>query len=107
MSAVNHTPGPWVVNENPAAMSAYCILAESRGTGFGASVATANQREGYNSLSHEEAMANARLIAAAPELLEALQTVADRIPDLIAHGILDFKDTDAIRAAIAKAGVTQ
>lgn len=72
MSAAKHTPGPWRVNDNPMAMSEYCILAESRGTGFGASVATANQREGYNSLSPEEAKANASLIAAAPELLEAL-----------------------------------
>jgi len=65
-----HTPGPWFVNDNPLKMSEYCILAESRGTAFGASVAIANQREGRNPLSEEEARANAWLIAAAPALLK-------------------------------------
>lgn len=37
------------------------------------------------------------------DLVEALQPVADRIPELIAHGILDFKHTDAIRAALHRA----
>lgn len=98
MSAAKHTPGPWRVNDNPMAMSEYCILAESRGTGFGASVATANQREGYNALSPEEAKANARLIAAAPDLLDAAKKALADCVDLIATPA-----GEALQTAIAKA----
>jgi len=76
-----HTPGPWFVNDNPLKMSEYCIFAESRGTAFGASVAIANQREGRNPLSQEEARANARLIAAAPDLLKELKALLSCDPN--------------------------
>lgn len=37
-------------------------------------------------------------------LLQALQLVAARIPEIIAAGILTAAETDTIRAAITKAG---
>lgn len=69
-----HTPGQVRANDNPAAMSVYCILSESRGTGFGASIATVNQREGFNSLSPEEAAANLRRFVACWNACEGIST---------------------------------
>jgi len=101
-----HTPGPWFVNDNPLKMSEYCILAESRGTAFGASVAIANQREGRNPLSPEEAKANAQIMSAAPELLEALKIVTNDLACLVENAgkqaALDPRIKKA-RAAMAKA----
>jgi hypothetical protein len=65
--ATGHTPGPWVAAEwvdNDAALAGYSISAN----GFLLPLSTA---EG----DIVEAEANARLIAAAPELLEALQAL--------------------------------
>ncbi|OZI38998.1 hypothetical protein CEG14_05535 [Bordetella genomosp. 1] len=72
-----HTPGPW---------------ARDIGSGFGCDVRAENGRKvaatwGINSgdphrpAYRAECDANARLIAAAPELLEALQELADDIAD--------------------------
>lgn len=77
-----HTPGPWRVSPK----GAYVMTHEKKNTAF---VMEANRS------------ANASLIAAAPELLDALQTMlaavdADRIPGI---GLA----TDKARAAIAKA----
>lgn len=58
---VTHTPGPWGVN--------YSRFSEVR-TADGAVIATCNKLSGLVNLQ-----ANARLIAAAPELLAALQWV--------------------------------
>lgn len=95
MSAAKHTPGPWTYQENSDAYthivrgptnSLICQLAQS---------------------THVEIEANARLIAAAPELLEAL-IKADQLfrdigfiaeADRVRPGSLGSE----IRAAIAKA----
>lgn len=47
--------------------------------------------------------ANAHLIAAAPELLEACKHVLDHLPDLEVEGSWDFENAKILRAAIAKA----
>lgn len=57
-----HTPGPWSVGNG------------SRVTGFTVKIATDELLVGGRGLTSE---ANARLIAAAPELLEALQRLVD------------------------------
>ena len=116
-----HTPGPWghwidagkYVVTGPSA--AHAMVAEKAirnsdhlGAGW---------RDSFHVLSHigrvpalalgdseEEAKANARLIAAAPDLLQALQLVAAHIPEIIASGILTAAETDTIRASITKAG---
>ena len=85
MMSAQHTPGPWwhsglEVGTVPMMM-----------------VKVAN----VSGANYEEAKANARLIAAAPDLLEALNAL------VAAHGsILDLRESDELklaRAAIAKA----
>jgi hypothetical protein len=94
-----HTPGPWKVKAHSTAVLAgrkqICSHVNA------ASALTVNMVEDY-----EIAQANARLIAAAPDLLEALQDLFDADMEHVLMG--DGKDDqiEAIakaRAAIAKA----
>lgn len=97
MSAPSFTPGPWKAwpiqmdcSLPYTPVSAKTLLARVYSEAFG---------------DHEESEANARLISAAPDLLEALQRIVDtcgvRIDD---PRIVHF---DAARAAIAKATGSQ
>lgn len=75
-----HTPGPWEVRKYWSDEGAYEIYpTRGKKPSFGqwASIAEVT---GDVSKS-ESAMKNARLIAAAPELLEALQWLVDLMPD--------------------------
>lgn len=84
MAAENHTPGPWLTYR--PASGGYWIV-----TTNGARIGSAHLLQGRT-----VGAANANLMAAAPELLEALEgvlRVADRETD----------EFDAARAAIAKA----
>lgn len=96
-----HTPGPWVVHEgdeidirsaNPADLAQapiyYCI-AENIG----------GHVHGENFDDYSEVEANARLIAAAPELLEALES----FPGFLCGTESGDAWIDQMRAAIAKA----
>lgn len=71
-----HTPGPWILASNPKQIlfkvegHPYRLLAEAHHAVF-------NDGTGQGSLTDEEVKANARLIAAAPDLLEALKAYAD------------------------------
>jgi hypothetical protein len=87
MSDAKHTPGPWgFVGE---------ILTGPRGLKLG----TFSEGPGLG----YAADANARLIAAAPELLEALQLVVDKLgSDFELYREQQFA-IDTARAAIAKA----
>lgn len=93
-----HTPGPWTINERHGGTT---VL-------IGAStVAIAYDPEEPTQAS-ETAKANARLIAAAPELLAALQlglleavTLKARLPEPYRSNIEAF--VASARAAIAKA----
>lgn len=92
-----HTPGPWVVDGPPDnqivwsdAEHRICFLAHSAGMN--------NQRD----------LANGRLIAASPELVEALKALADAARsacDAKRHPALTEALSDA-DAALSKAGVT-
>lgn len=103
MSNSKHTPGPWTVLPEEADKDYLRI----RGTRLGGRYKVANvhhlRYEGVHAVVRErddaESMANARLIAAAPELLEALVDVMFR------HVQFDNKSEYAnkARAAIAKA----
>jgi len=82
-----HTPGPWV---------AECIGVSSHGPD---GVDVYEVTNGYTRIAEHVSEADARLIAAAPELLEALQKIAnvDKVPMLASEVIAVAK------AAIAKA----
>lgn len=89
MSA-QHTPGPWGVRNTTEVFCGRKRVCH----------VNAASREDLNMLDDQRvAMANARLIAAAPDLLDALQYVMERI--------VDRHDPDeaaiSARAAIAKA----
>jgi hypothetical protein len=104
-----HTPGPWQVY-------------------LDTQVTTAPKHHGMHGLLHtrivdcnrtsqwsgngprDEDMANARLIAAAPDLLNALQQVLQAAPEIAINllpGVQDDWDqlTGVVRAALAKGGV--
>lgn len=78
---MEHTKGPWIFTEGK-------MPAISDSSGIPVAMQCRRNKEG-------EGKANAQLIAAAPELLEALETI-------IAYGACD-ENLDAARAAIAKA----
>ncbi|RJF81670.1 hypothetical protein D3877_16235 [Azospirillum cavernae] len=87
----NHTPGGWNRNIPPA--HKYSVIFAGRNTHV--------CRLSINGLSDEEIEANANLIAAAPDLLEALQAAAHL---LRAAGVaVDAADTQAINRAILRA----
>ena len=112
--ATKHTPGPWKVSDKMMTDEMICrhdtigawVHSCRYIEGAGKLLATAQSNEpigtGYNGghpqvASRDEMLSNARLIAAAPELLDALRLV-------LAHdGALTGADWTAIRAAIAKA----
>lgn len=80
-----HTPGPW---ELEIITSAYVTACD--GTHI------ADVHHGSTATAKAEGSANARLIAAAPELLEALEFVIRGVPDT-------WEGVQKARAAIAKA----
>lgn len=90
---MTHTPGPWKVMYGKKYPRAIVRVNSTNEPGGINSIVRWN---GIGLPSSPEAVANARLIAAAPDLLEAL------------HGVLRVTDRktdefDAARAAIAKA----
>lgn len=66
MSETKHTPGPWVVK---SARSGFYVESQ-----FDVIVESLDEYGRYGAIDDE---ANARLIAAAPELLEALKSIAE------------------------------
>ena len=75
MSA-KHTPGPWAVRDDGMDYTCPIIDSPSVGRGYYASIATATQRDPHpregGGIPIATARANARLIAAAPDLMEAI-----------------------------------
>jgi hypothetical protein len=89
--STQHTPGPWAVGTDTARDAApgrVHVLAQSITTSGLETVAVASTEN------------NARLIAAAPELLDALIDCADTLAVL---ALIDEPALVAARAAIAKA----
>jgi hypothetical protein len=89
----NHTPGPWRYKPH-SVDSNYMLI-----------FCSADPSEGDN-LRGYCGEANARLIAAAPDLLEALQSMCEYTAELNPSQGFDGHDADAVnkaRAAIAKA----
>lgn len=93
-----HTPGPWVIDP--------LFPTDVQTSNGGTEIATMVQRERRFAANHPNAadfpvtFANARLIAAAPELLEAPQTLRRICSDIPAIE-LNPKFAEASRAALA------
>ena len=87
--AMKHTPAPWIVD--PAVRQGFTVYAPKEGFIVG----TQDEEGRYGAI---ESPANARLIAAAPDLL----ALAERIARLPEHGHY-LALIDEARAAIAKA----
>jgi ABC-type nitrate/sulfonate/bicarbonate transport system substrate-binding protein len=104
MSEIKHTPGPWSVHSGDDYNGVRIDGPDGR------SVAHAHQRDPHPTLgqgiTQAEAEINARLIAAAPELLETMQMIMDRAEEWINMN-LDGEVGDNARAAIAKATGSQ
>ena len=93
MSAA-HTPGPW-------RLTIYKITEGEKVISYGWSIVDAKSRSVplHSIDGSKQALANARLIAAAPELLEALQGALESMET----GVTSLGVIRAARAAIAKA----
>lgn len=102
-----HTPGPWIAT--PTSMTG----AVWAGDEFIASVFP-NAPEGWDGFSEYEGLhemrANAQLIAAAPELLEALKVLSQEADSFNVSGVyfsekcMGHKGLDMAYAALEKAG---
>jgi hypothetical protein len=87
---VGHTPGPWHTGEGKAATIVY--------TDIGFAICDAKVFHGRH--GQGESNANARLLAAAPDLLEACETALENLSPLYCG---DHLVITRLRAAIAKA----
>lgn len=92
MSTPKHTPGPWetLTFSNHELQTDFAMVKVGRRV----------HMVGHS----EEDKANARLIAAAPDLLEALQEVSETFNESWREGSTQRRLGDLARAAIAKAG---
>ncbi len=98
----NHTPGPWKVGQYLGSLRQFVIHMDVGDIGRGSDVAFTSAAFG-----NDETIANARLIAAAPDLLEALQQYgigfADEAAARAEFGDYEVDRELRRRAAIAKA----
>lgn len=103
MSNTKHTPGPWTYYSEvkmKGQATVPTIIQAGKCGHYDRDVCELNFDTNDSELSAEKVLANAKLIAAAPELLEALQELIDM------DGLRNFKRAEAIRkgkAAIKKA----
>jgi hypothetical protein len=97
-----HTPGPWIYDET------WGLIHDARKSAQGPheSAAEICAIHAGRTGKRDESKANARLIAAAPELLAALQTMVEQAGCYMDDGEAtkeEMNAMDAARAAIAKA----
>lgn len=100
-----HTPGPWVIGDEN---NACCDVLLGTDHNLTCSMDRRDNNTYDEVISREEMLANAKLIAAAPDLLEALQALRlAREQDKYLSwekGAPDFKNAELLAdAAIAKA----
>ncbi len=100
-----HTKGPWAFTEGRADRQEMSQVFTEKDRDFQIAMVTC---EALNKSQRAEDIANARLIAAAPELLNALTLALWRIENPAQAGAAQCKaamhtDLSIIRAAIAKA----
>jgi hypothetical protein len=97
--STQHTPGPWTISRDTGSKGERYIWMDGDYFG-GHAIATVHDKV------PESAEANARLLAAAPDLLAALQAILETLDNMTTsqfqHGA-DKPARDLARAAIAKA----
>ncbi len=96
------TPGPWSVGSSDLPVSRMSIHCKGHKDSCHSTVALMVSR-GVIGISHDEEFANARLIAAAPDLLEALKDCVAVMDRELAGLKVIQPELSAARAAIAKA----
>lgn len=92
-----HTKGPWKVGQYLGSLRQFVIHMDVGDNGRGSDVAFTSAAFG-----NDETIANARLIAASPDLLEALQAI-EMLYAPLARDSTAATWIDKARAAIAKA----
>ena len=102
MSNANHTPGPWIVEASSVSNSVKIVEDKFRGYEIGSVWSHNPMSSGAQYIPLADvAEANARLIAAAPEFLEALEALCKIQED---GDVVSWADEwDKARSAIAKA----
>jgi hypothetical protein len=96
-----HTPAPWEIGRADRGEDAAMVYCNSPDDAYnGVRVADCNTNL---FLSKEQSFINARLIAAAPELLEACEIAADYMHLHSSENTKTKADYSIIRSAIAKA----
>ena len=102
MSETKHTPGPWYAEKNGLIWRRPPSDLYENGGSVAGDQPVAKAHAGWygEGLEPYPVQANARLIAAAPELLEALEGCIDLMDN---GGTWSLEDQAAARAAIAKA----
>lgn len=96
---MSHTPGPWTIEKDSK------DIVKVREHAVVATCTTAGRWDSKRTqvISPEECIANAHLIAAAPELLEALEFTLAALEDIFGKNKTDVGAINAARAAIANA----
>lgn len=95
MNKVKHTPGPWVIDHETRPAEVCCVYGTSHPNSF----VYVRGAVGYWTADGDENMANAILIAAAPDLLAALR----RVTEQLVHQNPNDEAWVEARAAITKA----
>jgi hypothetical protein len=98
-----HTPGPWEVWTDPGIETRDLSVGPVNGGVAVADIVTTNAHGIATAESIGTGHANARLIAAAPELLEALEAIANCLSSISYTGEVWDNELAAARAIIAKA----
>ncbi len=99
-SAASHTPGPWAYCGHPQPCECGYIFGDGGEVYIAKTLTLADEIDPV--ASKPQRVANARLIAAAPELLEALKAVVDSaVPNPRDHPTM-FPAWDLAKRAIAK-----
>jgi hypothetical protein len=89
---IKHTPGPWVFIGDVKSVGSkdptdeYCAWVETGGgRKYRGSICSLQSAAHIGGIGHGEALANTRLIAAAPDLLAALEGILAHKPDYADH----------------------
>ena len=89
-----HTPGPWAVRRRDSLVPSHMIMAPGKDTPIATTRMTGPDTDDYD---ESEEIANARLMAAAPDMEKALEKIVLEFEGYASDGL------DLAIAAIAKA----